>query len=224
MPRPCSRPFLRRHIAHDIRGCTTTASPTARLATWGPTAWTQPAFSCPSTTGSSTRAFSHSRRHCQSHWPPSVTISALRAISWCLSLPAPSLSRPAPATGRSLQDGCHCHPFGSSRLLPENPVQQGITPKEEGPDPSVMSSRMREPDHERAIASDRAAMAFALPARYALETRRTTLPCLPRARLRSNAARASESGKTESISGRITPPSTRRAIWRSCSGLGSTTK
>jgi hypothetical protein len=60
-------------------------------------------------------------------------------------------------------------------------------------------------------------------ARYSM-TRRTTLPCLPRAALRVNAARASASGKMESISGLNSPMSARRASSRNCSRSGSTTK
>ena len=55
-------------------------------------------------------------------------------------------------------------------------------------------------------------------------TPRTTLPCLPRAALRMNAAWAWASGKTESISGRRSPVPASRASSSSCSWLGSTTK
>ena len=51
----------------------------------------------------------------------------------------------------------------------------------------------------------------------------TTLPCLPEARLRSNAAAASESANVESIATRSSPLSARCAT-SSCSRFGSTTK
>src|SRR5262245_35932042 len=55
-------------------------------------------------------------------------------------------------------------------------------------------------------------------------TRRTTLPRLPEARLRSNAAVASDSPKVESIGTRSSPASTSRPSSTSCSRLGSTMK
>jgi len=55
-------------------------------------------------------------------------------------------------------------------------------------------------------------------------TPRTTLPCLPRAALRMNAAWAWASGNTESISGHRSPVPASRASSISCSRLGSTTK
>src|SRR4030095_8312604 len=53
-------------------------------------------------------------------------------------------------------------------------------------------------------------------------TRSTTLPRLPRPATRSNAARASASGNTESISGRIAPSSASRASSTSWSRFGPT--
>ena len=55
-------------------------------------------------------------------------------------------------------------------------------------------------------------------------TRRTILPRLWSPRLRSNARRASASGKTSSIAGRNSPSSASRPSSTSCSRLGSTTK
>ena len=47
-----------RHSPQEMNGCTITVSPTSTLVTPGPTACTQPAFSCPGVYGSSTPDFS----------------------------------------------------------------------------------------------------------------------------------------------------------------------
>ena len=51
-----------RQSPHEMNGWTITVSPTSTLVTPEPISWTQPAFSCPGTYGSTTPDFS-------AHWP-----------------------------------------------------------------------------------------------------------------------------------------------------------